>query len=531
MRPVYQPEDAPWCYCKGVTEGEGATSKCDPKLAPDKGSVMLEQSVDAWSETVPVAMMVEESATATVKSPTVDCVDGYHSTSRENQLGNARDTANPDPAIPHGINANRYIWTVPEHVQDNCVLRLRYNISSSDYPTWANDGTPLTTHTSNSYERNGGFFGPDGSATTSPVMQDPYIGFGADPNATFLELALNTNQYGRTFQDRSYVFNIKPQPKDLTEGVKIYNVNVRGKRGNIVQTYPAVEYDFVPNDLCLQENDYVHFQWTGSDYNPQRNPNDGAGAGDDVGADNNQASRADRSNLVEMDTLQRRNLAPVAARQNNAGPFPESQFQTHAGKRSAEVASGMNYPAGSVQAWASLDTNYNGMFWTADNKPDQATIMKLAFIDQVERLKAKNEKCKTLTELLAEGNEGRRERDPQNCAKLNGAREPYFDGGLVQMRKPGKFAYFSSRNNNFSNRDHKGFVCVGKGQCTTGKGCQATVEDELRELQKSEAADGTKLLQVEQQSPPKECDADCKIAKLELLVQNLRIEIKSLKDE
>ena len=78
----------------------------------------------------------------------------------------------------------------------------------------------------------------------SPVTQDPYTYFGQQGSKDFLSMAVNTNQYGRTFQDRSHVFSIKRRPNNVPNSATIINLNVEGKRGNIVQTYPAVEYHF-----------------------------------------------------------------------------------------------------------------------------------------------------------------------------------------------------------------------------------------------------------------------------------------------
>jgi hypothetical protein len=160
-----------------------------------------------------------------------------------------------------------------------CVLRLRYNISTIEegYPTMSNPDA--------------GFLDSNSNADDSIIKQNPVLvelmGTGEDGGATDLKLAVDTSQFGRTFQDRSHTFRIIARPKGVSSSNRIFNLNVRGKRGNIVQTYPATEYDYVPQYLYTRVGDYIHFQWTGCDTNPAGN----AGEGTD---------QTDRSNLVQI---------------------------------------------------------------------------------------------------------------------------------------------------------------------------------------------------------------------------------------
>lgn len=104
-----------------------------------------------------------------------------------------------------------------------------------------------------------------------------------------LSINSNTNQLGRTFQDRSFIFKVEPRDPSIPDDTKVFNLNTVGRRGNIVQSYPGVEYDFVPNDIEITDKDFVHWQWEGTDYNENRNPNNAEGW-----------RYSDRTNIVEF---------------------------------------------------------------------------------------------------------------------------------------------------------------------------------------------------------------------------------------
>merc|ERR1740131_576280 len=134
----------------------------------------------------------------------------------------------------------------------------------------------------------------------SPVTENPTIDVGAYMQG--LRLALNTAQTGRTFQDRSHVFRVMKMPDNNAQNAamkaanKIINVSVQGKRGNIVQTFPAVEYDFWPKRVEMKIGDCAAFQWTGSNTHNNGNP-----AGDGQAGDAGEGrGGTDRSNLIQI---------------------------------------------------------------------------------------------------------------------------------------------------------------------------------------------------------------------------------------
>jgi len=179
--------------------------------------------------------------------------------SRDNHLGNSI-----------GGEPLHFNWTIPSEVTNDakCVLRGRYNISTDDYDGW-----------NQFYEED-----EDGDVI-SPITDDPNVNLlKGTGRAAGVQLNVDVSQFGRTFQDRSHTFIIKDRPADIPAEAKIYNLNVRGRRGNIVQVYPAVEYDFIPRELVVTPTDYVHIAWTGSLSSP-----DGAGQG---------AANSDKNNLV-----------------------------------------------------------------------------------------------------------------------------------------------------------------------------------------------------------------------------------------
>ena len=108
------------------------------------------------------------------------------------------------------------------------IMNFRYNITTGDFPI-------DTDYTKNRPDigKNVGFNKSEGMRRGWELKNDPDVSifdFMADAK---LELNVQTQQYGRTFEDRTHHFRINnPQP-GLTG--KVHDVTVVGEYGNAVR--------------------------------------------------------------------------------------------------------------------------------------------------------------------------------------------------------------------------------------------------------------------------------------------------------
>jgi len=369
-----------------------------------------------------------------------------------------------------------YEWTVPKlGAQDRCVLRLRYNITTNEYTAWKdpallkaglnstanskkskpnanNDPAEVDMWTrfgleeSDMKDSNGAFKNNDDSReyffrnNPQVEMMKPTNGDEkySSTNGAFrfkLQLAVNTAQFGRGFQDRSHVFRIEPRPDSIPEDAEIKLQTVSGKRGNIVQTFPAHEYFFVPEVAYLETNDYIHHMWTGSNTNP--NNNDGQGK-----------QGTDRSNLVPL-RVQKYDITSYS-------DFPKEV--EYDGLRSeprggnGETGSlGMSYPAyiREPQGYRVPDARYGQGAMDDITLRDNILVGALGGMSQ------------DYLEMLATSRQAPLT-DFGNMEELDDASTSVNLPPQKVIQK-GCWNFVSTRNNNFSNRSQKGKMCVHEG--------------------------------------------------------------------
>lgn len=318
-----------------------------------------------------------------LKLPAPECSEAPWS--RSNHLGNGVDG-----------KALTYNWTLPYFPSNSpkrCIFRIRYNISTDDYDPYNTNATMNEI--------------ANDLMTKSPIQQNPYVDIGG--RSSPLRLAINTAQYGRVFQDRSHVFLLRPRPTEL-QGQKMFNLNVRGKRGNIVQAYPAVEYDFAPTRMEIKEGDLVHVQWTGSNTHDNNGNSDGQ-----TGAVGEGTAGTDRNNLVQI-------LDP---NDNFPMPFEQNTMWTN-----AQVKWIYHGVTGVQPKDLAVDMATSGYYRCIKEADCSGANVKNFAVDKSGRTKLQ--------------------------AQLNNA--PVSFEGVVVRLAPGTYHYMCTRNNNFSNRSQKGTI-------------------------------------------------------------------------
>jgi len=302
-----------------------------------------------------------------------------------------------------------------------CVMRIRYNISTDDYDVAKVDYKL-------NYNRNA-----KPEPIVSPVTQNPTVDIGL-ASLQGLRLAINTNQFGRTFQDRTHTWYLmsKTGANAALANKEIYNVIVRGKRGNIVQTFPAVEYDFAPKIQTVKlATDLVHVQWTGSNTHNNGNP-----AGDGQAGDAGEGTTGtDRHNIVPINQIDNYILPFGATKAAYKTKFAKANLYEHfdCWEPTTDPVTGEG---------AAANMNYASNTFTKITEAGKCAL-KMSSSGYYQNFNELKDTSKAKLSVL-----------------LNNAPASFAKGMILQPKTAGEYAFMCSRNNNFSNRSQKGSFIV-----------------------------------------------------------------------
>jgi len=439
---VILPQKTEWCsYYKGKSRNTNSVWWCDCDAecrsnSEDNLSPIFERecrdSGGQWTE----------AESWGLSAP--DCI--VHPYSADNNLGMAyySDVKGESKMSGYAPQPALYKWTVPKDAAGPnpdegqlCVIRIRYNITTTDYISHeylTNHGNYIDSvyncpeggaaQPENDYN-------PDqpqcaGNITESSVpfgYEDPYVKMFAD--LPELSIALDTAQNGRTFQDRTHVFRVANKPNGIPDGVKIFNLGTRGRRGNIVQSYPSMEYIFAPDRLVVKQGDWISINLHASDFNDNT-----AGEG---------WQYSDRHNMVEM-------------------YHPGDNFPKHPSDFSLfpeNVARALMMPE--FDPPSTYDPSLPYKDYTGMTLDDCVSYEHYTYVTEVEG----NPNGEFPDNLDFE-------QYILNCGKMNHAGNLLHVDFEVTAAKDKMYWYVNTRNNNFSNRSHKGAIVV-VDQLTAGE--------------------------------------------------------------
>lgn len=374
-------------YYQGESQNVKAKNYCDNGTPETPSPANNEEACEAegseWKSQEPWNM------------PEPECIPAPWN--RDNHLGSKSDgyMNNVNITLPRMFEGDTQVD------RKRCQLRLRYNISTADYDAWNPEGIdpeePFEIEV-----------GPSG--TRRNFIDDPLLENLGDPNNSpqgdiaELQLAIDTGQFARTFQDRSYVFELAIRPDSIADTEKIWNLNVRGKKGNIAQVRNCVEYDFTPNRLNLKKGDYIHYQWTGCNYNPAGNAGEGR-------------NRLDRSNMCQIENW------------NDNFPLTLEEQDMFDDYDTAALACLLN------QTYCLTEEETNGD-QDVRNCAKLNGVIQPRFYDDIGTF-------------------------PNGEADDNLENSGYFNIGALRQNRTGTYLYMSTRNQNFTNRSQKGMITVG----------------------------------------------------------------------